>query len=81
MEALSCGTPVVAFSSGALKSIVEEGRTGIIVTDEAEMADAITRCNAIDPDVCRLQARERFSADRMLNGYFRLYEEITRGIL
>ena len=76
MESLACGTPVVAFPSGALPSIVEDGRTGFLVESEAEMARAIGRCISIDSQVCWQRARERFSADRMVNDYFRLYEEI-----
>ena len=41
MEALACGTPVIAFPSGALPEIVEHGRTGLIVRDAQEMAEAI----------------------------------------
>ena len=65
MEAAASGTPVVAFRSGALPEIVEDGRTGLLVDDAHQMADAIGRVGAIDPAICRQVAGERFSVERM----------------
>lgn len=76
MEALACGTPVVAFPSGALAEIVEHGRTGFLVNGEREMAEAIAAAGGIDPRECRLAARERFSASRMVNDYLSLYRRL-----
>lgn len=73
MEALACGTPVIAYPKGALPSIVEHGRTGFLVNDVEGMADAIRAVDAIDPDECRRAARERFSSDRMIDLYFDTY--------
>jgi len=74
MEALACGTPVVAFASGALPDIVDHGRTGFLVNDEYEMAEAIEAAAALDPEICRAEARSRFSIDRMSAEYLALYE-------
>jgi glycosyltransferase involved in cell wall biosynthesis len=79
MEALACGTPVVAFRSGALTEIVEDGRTGFLVHNVEEMAEAIGRVDEIDGEECRRAARERFSAERMARGYMALYEHILGG--
>lgn len=78
MEALASGTPVVAFSSGALPDIVEHGRTGFLVRTTHEMADAIAACDAIDPEICRAVARERFSVERMVGRYFDAYRQLAR---
>ncbi len=75
MEALACGTPVIAMNSGALPEIVEHGKTGFIV-DSEEMADAIALVGRIDPAVCRGTAIERFSSDRMVQEYLDLYERL-----
>lgn len=78
MEALACGTPVVAYPAGALPDIVEHGRTGFIVDNPRDMARAIERARNLDPGVCRAAARERFSADRMIAQYMSLYERLAR---
>lgn len=81
MEALASGTPVIAFASGALIDLIEEGKTGFLVSNEREMASAITAAAFINPEDCRAAARERFSADRMIRQYFSCYEQlITAGI-
>jgi len=77
MEALACGTPVIAFARGALSDIVEHGTTGFLVRDVFEMADAIAATETIDPKICRETARRRFSRSRMVGEYFRIYERLT----
>ena len=77
MEALASGTPVIAFPNGALAEIVEHGRTGFLVRDEMEMTEAIAVAGAIDPKVCREEARRRFSAFRTVEAYMRLYEDLA----
>ena len=78
-EAVACGTPVVAFPNGALRETVEEGRTGFLVADVDGMAEAIRRAPALDPETCRRVARERFSLERMIEGYFAVYERLATG--
>lgn len=77
MEALACGTPVIAFRSGALPEIIEHGRTGFLVHDADEMADAIERVSEISPTECRAEAQCRFSSERMTAQYMDLYERLA----
>jgi len=77
MEALACGTPVIAFPSGALPEIVEHGRTGFIVQDAGEMAEAIRAVDAINPVECRRAAEDRFSAARMIGEYLARFEALA----
>ncbi len=77
MEALACGTPVIAYPAGALRDIVEHGRTGFLVSSEAEMAEAIEAAGALDPAVCRRAACERFPAARTIREYLNLYERLA----
>ncbi len=74
MEALACGTPVVAFRAGALPEIVEQGVTGMLVSGVYEMADGIRDVGRIDAERCRERARARFSAERMVDAYMERYE-------
>ncbi len=77
MEALACGTPVIAFPAGALAEIVAHGRTGFLVRDAGEMAAAIGRAETIDPDTCRAAARLRFSGARMAEAYIARYRALA----
>lgn len=77
IEALACGTPVIAFPNGALPEVVEHGRTGYIVGDAGEMAEAIRTVSKIDPEACRSVARERFSLAKMEVRYLELYNWIA----
>jgi glycosyltransferase involved in cell wall biosynthesis len=76
MEALACGTPVIAFGAGALPAIVDHGRTGFLVNSVGEMADAILRVGTLDPGACRSIAEQRFSVDSMTEGYLDLYRSV-----
>lgn len=77
MEALACGTPVVAFPNGALPEIVDHGRTGLLVRTVEEMADALQHVNEIDGAECRHAGQERFSLQQMVRDYFEAYEALT----
>jgi glycosyltransferase involved in cell wall biosynthesis len=77
MEAIACGTPVVAYPAGALPDIIDPGITGFIVTNPREMADAIHAVDSIDRERCQMIARQRFSQDRMIEAYFGYYRELA----
>ena len=77
MEALDCGTPVVAFPSGALPALVDHGQTGFIVRDAQEMAEAIVAASDLAPEACRETARRRFSVDRMAQQYLAVYSSLS----
>ena len=77
-EALASGTPVIAFPRGALVETVEHGRTGFLVNDEIEMAQAINKAEEIDPQGCRNAARAKFSLARMVRDYLALYDSLGR---
>lgn len=76
MEALAAGTPVIAYPSGALPEIVDDGITGFLVQSAEEMAAAIRRVEVIDPEACRAAAARRFSKERMVAEYFNLYSRL-----
>jgi glycosyltransferase involved in cell wall biosynthesis len=74
MEALACGTPVVALRRGALPEIVEHGHTGYLVDDAQDLPDAIEAAGALDSGACRRAAEQRFSSAVMTRRYLELYE-------
>jgi glycosyltransferase involved in cell wall biosynthesis len=79
MEAMASGTPVVAWTSGALPEIVTEGRTGFLVSSVEGLAHAIGRAALLNSTECRREAEARFSSARMVSAYFELYDELVQG--
>lgn len=77
LEALASGTPVIAFKVGALPEIVDHGRTGFLVSDAREMADALRAVDALDPAECRRAAEERFPGERRNANYLELYQRLA----
>ena len=63
VEAMACGTPVIAFPEGSAPEVVIDGETGFLVDDEDEMARAVERLDEIDRERCRESVRERFDVD------------------
>jgi hypothetical protein len=76
VEAMACGTPVIAFARGAAPELVVDGETGFLMHDVDGMARAVHRVDRIDPLRCRRHVEENFSAQRMAEGYLGLYEHI-----
>jgi len=73
VEALACGTPVLAFPEGAATEIVIDGENGFLVGDERQMAEAVGRLDAIDPIRCRESVAERYNPARVAYGYESVY--------
>lgn len=79
MEALACGTPVIAFPTGALPEIVEHGVTGLLADGAEAMAEAIGAASALDRRACRAAACARFSEERTAAAYLERYRELASG--
>jgi len=77
IEALACGTPVVALSRGSVPEVVEHGVTGLITEDAAALPRLITDVETISPAACRRAAAQRFDIARMAAGYEELYHRLT----
>ncbi len=76
IEAMACGTPVIAFRGGSVEEVIEDGVTGFIVSSVEEAAEAVRNVSFIDRRVCRATFEKRFSAQRMCRDYVRAYESV-----
>jgi glycosyltransferase involved in cell wall biosynthesis len=76
IEAMACGTPVIAWRCGSVPEIMVHGTTGFVVDDERSAAQAIARVPQLDRAACRRVFEERFSAQRMAADYLRVYRRL-----
>ena len=77
VEAMACGTPVVAYRKGSMPEVVDDGVTGRLVGSADEAVAAVAEVAALDRAACSARARERFSADRMVEQYLAIYREMV----
>ena len=77
VEAMACGTPVVALRNGSVPEVVVDGRTGIVVEREGELSAAIDRARALDPADCRRHAEKCFGIEAMAAGYEDVYRAVV----
>ncbi|MFF2488428.1 glycosyltransferase family 4 protein [Microbacterium sp. NPDC058062] len=82
VEAMACGTPVVAYARGSMPELIDPGVTGILVDPHADdrirrAAAAVDRAVALDRGRVRTRARERFDADRMVDAYLDVYRDVV----
>lgn len=75
IEAMACGTPVIAFNHAAAPEVVENGVTGFIVNNEAEMMDALSKISTIDRANCRKMAEEKFDVKVVALQYLQLFND------
>jgi glycosyltransferase involved in cell wall biosynthesis len=76
VEALACGTPVIACNRGSMSELIDDGVTGFLVNNVDEAVDAISRVGGIDRAACRAAVSERFTVDRMADRYLDLYRSL-----
>jgi glycosyltransferase involved in cell wall biosynthesis len=79
IEAMSCGTPVIAFSAGSVPEVIEDGLTGFVVKGEDEAVQAIHRLHELDRRKIRSRFEERFTATRMARDYVAVYQALGKG--
>jgi glycosyltransferase involved in cell wall biosynthesis len=76
IEAMACGTPVVAWAHGSVPEVIEDGVTGFVVDDLDEAVSATARASTLDRVRCRAVFEERFTAERMADDYVAIYERL-----
>jgi glycosyltransferase involved in cell wall biosynthesis len=79
VEAMACGTPVIAYPRGALNETVVDGETGFLVDDEDGIVEAIGRLDEIDPAHCRDHVKDHFSVETVSALYEEAFENATVG--
>lgn len=76
IEAMACGTPVIAYRRGSVPEVMQEGETGFVVEDDREAIQAVGWLERIDRRRCRRVFEERFSARRMAEAYLQVYRTV-----
>lgn len=78
VEALACGTPVIAMRRGAMPELIQHGKNGFLADNEAEFRTYMGRVEDIDPAVCRQTVEKQFSSEVMAQAYLERYKEVIR---
>jgi glycosyltransferase involved in cell wall biosynthesis len=78
IEAIACGTPVIAFNRGSVPEIIDDGVTGFIVEDENGAIGAVDRLSHLSREAIRKRFEERFTARRMAQDYLSVYRALTK---
>jgi glycosyltransferase involved in cell wall biosynthesis len=79
IEAMACGTPIIALRNGSVPEVVDDGITGFIVDDEVTAASAARQIHLLDRTLIRTIFEQRFTARRMAEDYMRIYQDLTSG--
>ena len=77
IEAMACGTPVIAYEGGSVTEVIEEGRTGFIVTELEDAVEAVRRVADLSRARCRQVFEKRFTVTRMARDYVKVYMRIV----
>ena len=78
IEAMSCGTPCIAWRAGSVPEVVDHGVTGWIVDSVADAVEAVRHIGVLDRAAVRQRFEQRFSAERMAKDYLRIYRTLAR---
>ncbi len=78
IEAMACGTPVIAFNNGSVPEVLEDGVTGFIVENERQAIEAVGRIGTLDRERIRAEFDRRFTAHHMAQNYLKLYSRLSR---
>lgn len=76
IEAMACGTPIIAYRNGSVPEVMEEGATGFVVESLEDAVQAVERVSTLSRRRCREVFEERFTASRMAGDYLAMYERL-----
>ena len=78
IEALACGTPVIAHKNGALPEIIEHGKNGFLTGNVASMTSAIKKLDSIDRKYCRESVEKKFTVKKMIEDYASICHKLIK---
>lgn len=78
IEAMACGTPVIAFKHGSLPELIEEGKTGFLVNSVEDACQSLKKIDKLSREYCREYVKKNFNLKRMVNRYEKLYKKILK---
>ncbi len=77
VEAMACGTPVIAFKRGSMPELIEDGKNGFLVADVQKAVEQVGRLGTLSRAACRRTVEERFSLERMVDQYCDVYKQLA----
>lgn len=80
IEAMACGTPVIAFKRGSVSEIIKHGKTGFVVKNKGEMIKAVKNIGKIDRKKCRKHVEDNFTLEKMLERYEKVYKKVLKKV-
>ena len=77
-ESMACGTPVIAFKRGSVPEVIKDKKTGFIVKNVDEAVESLKKIDQIDRRDCRKWVEEKFTSEKMANGYEKIYNKVIK---
>ncbi|WP_200978154.1 glycosyltransferase family 4 protein [Echinicola sp. 20G] len=79
IEAMMCGTPVIAFDRGSMRELIKDGKTGYLVQNVGDAVEKVGLIGNMSPEFCRAHAIEKFSINEMVENYILAYRKVLQG--
>ena len=78
IEAMACGTPIIAYPQGSVPEVLEDGISGLVASDVESASRAVLEVSKVDRTICRHRFEERFTSDEMCAQYLKMYQALLR---